>query len=170
MKKVDPYVHGFNPLFLAALIVTFAVSVYLFLPYLLGQRGLKTQCISNMKQLSMSIHLYADAHDQRMPSSEWADATYPYSKNWELHTCDKVQEKGLKWGYAFNWAVVGVETSAVTDPSKSVLLFETDALAKGVIANLAAVGTPRHGKGITVSCFDTSTRTRLPQEVRALGP
>jgi len=144
--------------------------VYLFLPDLLGQRGPKTQCISNLKQLGMSCHLYSEANDQHLPSVEWADAVYPYAQNWDLYTCDKVRAKKLKWGYAFNWSALGVEISSVPDQVESVLLFETDALARGVIANLAAVGTPRHGDRVTVSFFDTSTRTRLPQEVRALGP
>lgn len=170
MKKVDPYVHGFNPLFLATLLVSLAVFVYLFLPDLLGQRGPKTRCISNLKQLSTSLHIYADAHDQRMPASEWADVVNSYAQDWELHTCDKVKARRLKWGYAFNWSFLGVETDEVTDPSKSVLLFETDALAKSVIANLAALGTPRHGDRVIVSFFDTSTKARLPQEVRSMGP
>lgn len=165
--KADPSVRKVNFVFLASFAAALVFVLYR-LPSQLGSLQRMSSCPSNMKQIGTSLHLYAEAHDQRLPTAEWADAVYPYAKNWDLYTCDKVAEQGGKWGYAFHWKALGVNLASVGDPSKGVMLFETDALGKGVVANLAAIGTPRHGDRVVVGRLDTSTRTMPPEEAMLL--
>lgn len=75
-----------------------------------------------MKQLGTALHIYAEAHDQRLPTAAWAEAVYPYAKNWDLFTCDKVREKKERWGYALHWKALGVNLTSVGDPSAGVML------------------------------------------------
>lgn len=97
----------------------------------------------------------------------WADAIYPFTKNWGLYTCDKVREQNGKWGYATNFEKLGMAVSKFDKPEEQVLLFETDALAKNVVANINALAAPRHGERVVVGFLDTSTRLRSPEEIRS---
>ncbi len=167
--KADSFAGKVNLLVLTCVLAALALVLYR-LPAHLDNLRPKSQCFSNMKQVGTSLHMYAEANDQRLPSSEWSDAIYVYAKNWDLFTCDKVREKQERWGYALHWKALGVNLTSVSDPAMRVMLFETDALGKGVVANLAAIGTPRHGDRVVVGRFDTSTRSMLPEEARLLEP
>lgn len=148
-------------------VLTLCLLFALLFPLLVQQGGSrKLRCISHIKQLGTSFLIYADSHDDRMPLVDWADGIYPYAKNWEFYTCDRIEERNMKWGYAMNFEVLGVDYGTVTKPGEEIILFETDALAKSVVANTAAVSTPRHGDKVIVCYMDTAAKARLPEDVR----
>jgi hypothetical protein len=55
-----------------------------------------------------------------------------------------LQLQGGHDGFALEWQLLGASLHTLKDPSKTVLIFETDALAPNVVANLAAISYSRH--------------------------
>jgi hypothetical protein len=57
-----------------------------------------------------------------------------------------------------NTLVVGVDASKAVDPSKTIANFETGALNRNVVANLAAMSYSRHNGGCIVVRMDSSVK------------
>ncbi len=128
-------------------------------------------CPGNVKQLGTSLILYLNDNDSVFPADDWYVATLPYTKSGAIYTCNLIKDRGLRWGYAMSLSFAGKKISSGTDGSKCVLLFETDALGQGVIANLNSIGPPRHGEAVVVGRLDTSIKTLTPDKVLAeYGP
>ena len=109
-----------------------------------GKHIIDTACLSNMKHIGNMLALYAEDHDGRMPFENWMDATKAYRKNEDLLTCPIVHRSGGMFGYALNSSFVGKAMTSSGDPRKEVMAFETDALAKNVVMNLAGRNRNRH--------------------------
>lgn len=122
-------------------------------------------CPGNVKQLGTSLQIYLNDNDNSFPTDDWHLASLPYTRNEDLYTCNTLKGKGLRWGYAMNSSFAGKKIAAGTDGSKSVLMFEIDALGPGVIANLGAIAQPRHGKAVVVGRLDSSIKTLPPDEI-----
>lgn len=103
-----------------------------------------TACLSNMKHIGNMLALYAEDNHQRLPLDNWMDATKAYRKNEDLLTCPVVRRSGGMFGYALNASVVGKAMTSLGDPRKEVMAFETAALAKNVVMNLAGRNRNRH--------------------------
>ncbi len=114
----------------------------------------RNPCISHMKQLGTGLQIYVSDFNEMLPVHGWYDEIMPYVKNEALFSCDKVP----KWGYALNSEIAGRDSTKVPDPWSFPMLFETDALARDVIANLAARTRARHGRGSHITRCDTSTK------------
>lgn len=124
----------------------------------------KTACISNLKQVGTGTLIYMSDFDDRYPIKAWQDEIDPYVKNRDLYSCPEItNERKAKWGYAMNYELLGREQKP-EDLSKIPLLFETDALAPNVVANIGSRSTTRHkskqdGIGGSVITFaDSSTK------------
>ena len=61
-------------------------------------------CISNLKQIALSLTMYTVENDDRFPGRDtWMDATSGYIKNDAvLHCPDVMDEASTMYGYAFN--------------------------------------------------------------------
>ncbi|MEQ1935542.1 MAG: hypothetical protein ABL962_16915, partial [Fimbriimonadaceae bacterium] len=101
---------------------------------------------------SMSL-LYSEANDERLPPERWMDGLTTFGKatfgkdepTEEFFTCpDVLVRDKLKLGFAMNSAVVAMPLKSVGDPTKVVLYFECDAVARNVVANTAARTFSRH--------------------------
>lgn len=104
-------------------------------------------------QVGISLILYADSNDDRLPVDDWAQAVAPWTNHYDGARCYSVPDKGRFSGYALNVEVLGKELKKL-DP-REVLLFETDAVGKGVIANLNARNVDRHKGGSFVFRADS---------------
>lgn len=93
-------------------------------------------CLSNLKRIGIANLIYRTEHDELGPPERWIDATLPYTKGIAEFRCPDVPE----WGYAMNVEVV---CKKVKNEAKTVAVFECDALARNVVANLAARTTSR---------------------------
>lgn len=81
------------------------------------------------------------------------------------------EKQGASMGLRNELVFAGKKIAAGTDGSKSVLLFEIDALGPGVIANLGAIAQARHGEAVVVGRLDSSIKTLPPDKVLAeYGP
>ena len=115
----------------AAIIVGFLVSACL--PFgtsmLNGMRRMNrwrvSSCISNVKQLSMSMNMYAQDYDECYPvAASWNEATMPYIKNQTCYRCPNAEDLTLP-SYAMNRHLQSVKTSTVGDSTRTVLLFDS---------------------------------------------
>lgn len=128
---------------------------FLLLPLIAQDRHpRRSVCTSQMRQLGTSLIMYLGDNDERFPTKTWHDEIMPYAKNVNLFSCDAVK----KWGYAFNRDLLGRDASKVPDHANFPMLFETDALAKDVVANLAARVKVRHGRGSYICRVDSGVR------------
>jgi hypothetical protein len=121
-------------------------------------------CQSNLRQIAASLSIYTSDYDERLPPAGWAEELRPFYKNEDMLTCPIVsRDRKAKFGYAMNSAVMGIDASKVKDPAKTVVFFETDALGRGVVANLAARNRDRHKGKSHVGYLDIQARA-VPKE------
>src|SRR5438105_3414716 len=51
-------------------------------------------CLSNIRQLSVGIEMYAQDYDETLPrSARWMDDIYPYVKNNDIFRCPSITQK-----------------------------------------------------------------------------
>lgn len=115
----------------------------------------KKGCLSNLKQLSQSLLVYAAANDDLAPFQEWMTCLVPGTTGENVGSCPLVVKDDKQYGYAMNAEIIGSKLSTL-DPT-TVAMFDTDALGASVIANLAARAN-RHGLGGNVGRVDGSAK------------
>jgi prepilin-type processing-associated H-X9-DG protein len=82
-------------------------------------------CISNVKQLSLSMYMYAQDYDDHYPlSASWNAATLPYNRNSEIYHCPDEDVQNVP-SYAMNRLLSGAKTGDISDPTRTVLLFDS---------------------------------------------
>ncbi len=155
---------GSNPVLLfMGLFLMLAFAAAVFYPVYLASLPPRkvTTCLGNFKQIGMSSLLYASDHDGLLPRAQWIDGLLPYMKNEKLFTCPEVAEEQKLYGYSLNFAVSGGNSDKLAQSLP--LFFETDALGRSVVANLAAISRHRHdmrgdGGGSVICKVDSSCR------------
>ena len=113
----------------------------------------RTACLNNVKQLSMSLQMYAADYNEHFPSSDnWNGTLRPYFKNPRVLVCPSVKSKGPSYG--MNDRIAGIATRDVISPGKVVSFFDS---APGINQSggqeLLPV-PPRHLGGNNVSFAD----------------
>jgi len=90
-----------------------------------GAKADQSQCMSNLKQLSLAVLMYVQDYDERFPraGADWADLIEPYMKNRSLLKCPADLEEP---SYQLNESLRGRSMSEVVFPSSAVLFFESD--------------------------------------------
>ena len=128
-------------------IILIAIAGVIVWPRLYRQReGVKTppRCSSNVRQMAVALLQYQSMWDDKLPTSNWQTAITPFVRSKVLFTCSELQVQGGHDGFAMDWHLLGANLQTLKNPSKTVLVFETDALAPNVVANLAAISYSRH--------------------------
>jgi hypothetical protein len=83
-------------------------------------------CMTNMKQLALGGILYAGDNKDQLPSgANWCDAIGKYVPNPKVFQCPS-GDANQRCHYAFNARLSGVDTKTLKNPSRTVLMFETD--------------------------------------------
>lgn len=141
-------------------VVACVVVWVVFAPMYAGHRPASpnTVCLSHLKQIGTAGQLYLSDNEDRQPLENWVDSTLDYSKNSDVYSCPLVQTEPKLYGYAMNSQVVGVDSTKVVDPSKTIVHFDTDAIYRNVVANLAAMSYSRHKNYCTVVRMDSSAK------------
>src|SRR5579862_2876077 len=112
----------------------------------------RAQCMSNIKQDSAALLIYAADNDDHIPQSKWMEVAMSGVGSEVRLTCPVVRQHGGEYGYAINSKLT---TTKKPDAATTVLIFETNNLARNASGDPSVEGNPdRHGKGRTESYVD----------------
>ena len=98
---------GFTLIELLVVIAIITILAAILFPVFsqMKERGKRAGCLSNLRQIAMALHAYADEYDGRFPSANfntpaqnprnwspygwafWSYAIQPYCKSWHLFLC-----------------------------------------------------------------------------------
>lgn len=112
-----------------------------------------------MKQSGLALMLYAGDYNDRLPaSSEWMEASKPYSAGGKYYHCPLVKDGH---GFAMNDALSRKLQSKIANPNSVIMLFETadeSYNAHGKPPERGAELAPRHGSR-SLAYADGSTKS-----------
>lgn len=123
------------------------VLAMVFLPVLSDHPGPAhgATCMSNLKQLTSGLLMYAQDNDSYLPpAGNWHDGTFDYVKIESVYTCPTRRKLGT--GYAFNQVLSGRSTKQ-GDPEKVPLLFESSLGQRNGADTLQSFVLPHNGRG-----------------------
>jgi prepilin-type processing-associated H-X9-DG protein len=85
-----------------------------------------SSCLSNVKQITLAMLMFADDHDEHLPKADrWIEDLMPYVRSEEVFKCPD-DDSGARSSYAMNSALSGLALKEIKDPSNLVLVFETN--------------------------------------------
>jgi prepilin-type N-terminal cleavage/methylation domain-containing protein/prepilin-type processing-associated H-X9-DG protein len=147
--------HGFTVIELLVVCAVVAVLAAILLPVLshVRERGRQAACLSNQRQLAVLIHLYAQDHEDYLPSTTAALGIF--SANPKLQVCPSLPKATSAYGY--NSAVSGRVLGSLTDP-RIILTADVHPTFPGQ----AAAGAPTSTYG-----FRTSASAAADSSVRS---
>jgi prepilin-type processing-associated H-X9-DG protein len=120
-------------------------------------RPRRTPCLSHLKQSAVAQLMYLSDADDRFPQRDaWTDASYPYTKSWEVFHCPEA--KATKWGYAFNGELDRANEKTLKAPETVPMLYDSVNPIKNasdLVASLPIL--PRHD-GNTMGYADGHVR------------
>jgi prepilin-type processing-associated H-X9-DG protein len=111
----------------AGLALSVALAAILLLPVNPKSPPPATACLSSVKQLVLSHHLYGSEFDERLPSAlVWMDAIFPYGKNEHLFHCPREETRSARsYGYAFNSDLHLAHLQGVSEPEKVPMVYDS---------------------------------------------
>src|ERR1051326_553844 len=82
-QNASPSAEGFTLIELLVVIAVIGILAGLVLPALAKakQKSLQTSCLSNLKQIGVSLHLYTDDNENTLPGPVFSGARASYDKN-----------------------------------------------------------------------------------------
>jgi len=104
----------------------FTLLAGLALPVVLRARKKEraTGCLSNVKQVTLALLMYAKDFDEHLPPARvWCDATAPYEKNPQILTCPD-HETSEKCSYTFSVAVSSADLIRLPSSSQTSVLWD----------------------------------------------
>jgi len=125
----------------------------------------KMQCVSNSKNISMAVNMFATEKGVYPDATTWCDDIAPYLKNPKVFVCPDAPD--LKCGYAYNAALSGAPANSVA--ADTVAIFESDAgwNASGTPEQMLPA-KPRHLGGDNFGYADGSAQW-MPRPGFAVG-
>jgi hypothetical protein len=112
--------------------------------------------MSNIKQLALSMHIYAVDHEDRLPlEPDWGEAVYPYVKNWDIYSPPQNWFDGLT--YSMNRQLAGADLQAIPEPHETPLLFMSTLLEPGRLGAIRDIAYDEEGHTF-LAMVNTSAR------------
>lgn len=117
----------------------------------------KANCVSNIKQIGLSLRIYQDDWDECYPPvAKWTDVLKPYTGN--MGAGDMIfgcpAKPSLDCGYGLNAILGGQPLSAITSPAETIAVFESDRGWNAFGGSEALVKKPRHSSGMVTGFAD----------------
>jgi len=136
---------GFTLIELLVVIAIIAILASILFPVFARARekARQTACLSNMKQIGLSLQMYAQDYDETYPRYQfgagpdyfWRDGILPYVKNSQLFTCPSRRTTGWNGtygasssSYGFNCSGKGYDGQSMAygeDPSRTIIVGES---------------------------------------------
>jgi prepilin-type N-terminal cleavage/methylation domain-containing protein/prepilin-type processing-associated H-X9-DG protein len=146
---VSRFRRGFTLIELLVVIAIIAILAAILFPVFARARDKARQasCLSNCRQIGLSLQMYAQDYDERLPNKWWdrdgctewlctpAIQLVPYTKSNKIWICptkgrgapDPAQTLFISYG--FNWWAVGKPLAAMERPAETIFGAETGATA-----------------------------------------
>jgi prepilin-type N-terminal cleavage/methylation domain-containing protein/prepilin-type processing-associated H-X9-DG protein len=147
-------IRGFTLIELLVVITIIAILAAILFPVFSSAKeaAKRTSCISNSKQLSLGILMYAGDQDDMIPPCQnesfvlWPDLVNPYVRNDKVRVC--LSDSGAINSYGLNQLVFVDDTDFLPDPappSPTLTQFATpsDTIMIGELGTEADLKTPR---------------------------
>lgn len=108
--------------------------------------------IDNVRRLGQASLLYAADNDDLLPSGNWMDRLEFYEP---LSTAYRspLYIGTANYGYALNSAVAGVNTTLITNPDNTELLFDSTVLSRNASTTTATLPNPGRYEGRNAIVF-----------------
>ena len=109
---------------LALLVVPIVAAVSFPVFVRARERAQQTQCLNNVKQLAMTMQMYAaDYNGYFPPTDRWNDTLKPYYKNPKVLVCPSDKTGGPSYG--MNDRIGGISQRDVSSPAEVVSFFDS---------------------------------------------
>lgn len=128
------------------------------------ERAQQSQCLNNVKQLSVSMQMYLTDWDAYPPVGRWNDAVQPYFRRPEVMVCPRV--KPAEPSYAMNERLSGRLSKDVKSPASTISLFESVPGPNRAGGPELLPAPPRHSSGHSVGYVDGHAMTVNTEDVK----
>lgn len=144
---------GFTLIELLVVIAIIAILAAILFPVFARARekARQTTCTSNQRQISASLQMYAQDHEETLPgtASIWSDIKVDPG----VLVCPSLG-KNTPNGYGYSKRVSGISIGQVTDPTKAILTTDGSTSMVGNVLNKAADSDARHSGYVICSYAD----------------
>ena len=184
---------GFTLIELLVVIAIIAILAAILFPVFARARekARQTSCLSNEKQISLGIMMYAQDYDETLPGSiippaRWYGAIVPYVKNAQIFICPSAPDRDSAYGgYGYNdygttgsngcgWRTnyssqLAPSLAAFEAPAGTFLLGEPQAETYVFRGYLSTSYQPsdRHNEGSNVAFVDGHAKWYVAEKIRA---
>jgi len=121
----------------------------------------RTECISNLKNVAVGLLTYAADYDEVLPQNQWMDAIVRTRgmDEFMLHCPAVVSKTASGYGYALNSVLSGKRVAELDSASTLPLAFDSTNLAKNAVASAGSLPLPpRHGSKNVIAYLDGSVK------------
>jgi prepilin-type processing-associated H-X9-DG protein len=109
------------------------------------EKARQVSCQSNLKQLALAMHMFAEDHEGHLPSAlTWQRDLYPYTKNEQLLKCPS-DESDQACSYAMNVRLSKANLNSLSTHAEEIVLYDADASGAPV---------KRHNDGLDIAFAD----------------
>ncbi len=127
-----------------------------------GATESQSKCLNNLKQLALGFAQYVLEYGEQFPGPEkWCDAVWPYVPANEVFQC--AEAAYVRCAYACNENLRGLKTVDISEPGRTVVLFESDGGWNASGGREAMVPFARHPDGYPMLFADLHVEI-IPEE------
>ena len=125
-------------------------------------------CLSNQKQLALSLLMYAQDYDGRFPlANSWTGESLPYNKNTTIYHCPREQVTGVP-SYAMNRHLPRVLADSIDKPATTVMLIDAAPGANRLVGGEDYPFTDRHDTFLIAAFADGHAKRRSMEDASGL--